>query len=390
MTSHDGPMPVHPRAPYVGTPVAAARAGRSARNEIVVDPRSRGAARVGETAHPRLTYRPDLDGLRAIAVLGVLASHATLPNPLPTATVGVTAFFVLSGYLITGLLLKERRQTGGISLRGFYVRRFRRLGPGLAVLLAFVTVVGVAGGYASSWAGSVLVTIGYVANWPLVQGGGPSPLAHAWSLSIEEQFYIVWPALLVLGGRRWAIVTAVAGIALAFGLRSVVDGQTSYYSTFTRIDAIFAGCLLAIAPVRLPRWAGLAGLVLLAMACLPMDNTLRLPLSTIGALGVIAGGVPALGRIAAFGKRAYGIYLWDFPLTLLLGPGIGGLAAICAAEISYRTIEARFRSGRRRQADLLVTDGRIAALEEQPEPAAPGLFPEKRGLGASGIPADAR
>lgn len=310
----------------------------------------------------RVRYRADLDGLRALAVGGVLLSHATLPNPLPAGVVGVTAFFVLSGYLITSLLLGEKAATGRVKLRAFYGRRIRRLGPALVVVLAFVVVTGVAGLWRSPWIPGVAGAVGYVSNWFAVGGITLGPLAHAWSLSIEEQFYLVWP-LLALGGRRVLIIVAVLGIALAVVLRTFTDSPTTYYSTFTRMDAILAGSLLALVPLRFPSWAGTLGLATLVMVALvPLDFAVGLPFATVAAVVTVAGGVPWLRHLAPLGKRAYGIYLWNWPLTLLVGP-LAAPLSIIAAEVSWRTIEARFSSRRK----LLRSRDRVVALVVEPQ-----------------------
>lgn len=182
--------------------------------------------------HTPLTYRPALDGLRALAVLGVLVFHLW-PNAARGGWLGVDLFFVLSGYLITTLLVREYVQRGGIDLRGFWLARARRLMPTLVVVLLAVLVMATfwtlpSRRYAVSL--DVLSTLAYVANWHFISGdeayfasnGTPSPLRHAWSLAIEEQYYLLFPLLLLaltrfLTRRRhlafWLLALAAASAA---------------------------------------------------------------------------------------------------------------------------------------------------------------------------------
>src|SRR5688572_19999684 len=184
-----------------------------------------------------LRHMPALDGLRGLAVAGVVLCHA---GHLTGGYLGVDLFFVLSGFLITSLLLTERRDTGRISLSGFWARRARRLLPALFGMLAGVAV------YAAVWAdraeldpirADALATLGYVANWRAIFAGNgywdvfsaPSPLEHTWSLAIEEQFYLVWPlavlALLWVGrGSARAVLTG----SLALGAASAAWMIASY------------------------------------------------------------------------------------------------------------------------------------------------------------------
>src|ERR1700759_4879627 len=178
---------------------------------------------------PHIAYRPGLDGLRAIAVAAVFLYHARI-DWLPGGYLGVDLFFVLSGYLITSLLLAEFRSSGRIALGAFWVRRARRLFPALLSLLPVVA------GYARSFArtdelsavrAQALAALAYVANWQAIFQhksywelfAAPSPLEHTWSLSIEEQFYVVWPLLVALllrrGGSRTLLAVALGLSALS-------------------------------------------------------------------------------------------------------------------------------------------------------------------------------
>ena len=185
------------------------------------------------------SHVPALDGVRALAVTAVLVFHAR-PDWLPGGFLGVDAFFVLSGYLITGLLLAEAGTRGSVRLGAFWARRARRLLPALLVLLVVVALVGREVLPRAELAGlrlDALAALGYVANWRMIfRGGGyfavtapPSPLQHTWSLAIEEQFYLVWPLLVVLAlrVRRWRgllLAGCVAGVAA-----SAVAGALLYH-----------------------------------------------------------------------------------------------------------------------------------------------------------------
>src|SRR4051794_16259082 len=156
-------------------------------------------------------FRPELEGLRGIAILLVLLFHGAIPG-FPSGFVGVDVFFVLSGFLITGLLIRERETTGTLSLRNFYARRFRRILPAAAVVLVITILLAVVvmppldlprfAGDAVAAALSVSnVRFAIQANDYFSSTQTPSPVLHYWSLSVEEQFYLVWPALLLLVAR---------------------------------------------------------------------------------------------------------------------------------------------------------------------------------------------
>jgi peptidoglycan/LPS O-acetylase OafA/YrhL len=159
----------------------------------------------------RMGYRPELDGLRAVAVLAVVLYHLHGPQaPILGGFLGVDLFFVLSGFLITRLLLEDHRRRGSISLRSFYRRRMARLFPALAVVLAFVTLDAVtigSGGPRTQLLAGVAATIGYSANWLWGTGHAFGTLDAMWSLSVEEQFYVVWPFAFLLIMRRGTIRT---------------------------------------------------------------------------------------------------------------------------------------------------------------------------------------
>ena len=201
---------------------------------------------------PRLPYMPGVDGLRALAVAAVVIYHLGA-GWLPGGFLGVNVFFVISGYLITSLLLAEHRRTGRIELRRFWLRRGRRLLPALFVMIVVVLAVMVLvhPGEVARLRGAVLASFGYVANWYFAfahvsyfeQFGRPSILQHLWSLAVEEQFYLLWPPIIVLGlmllGRRWllaGVCVLIAGsTALAWMLWApFTDPSRIYYGTDTR------------------------------------------------------------------------------------------------------------------------------------------------------------
>jgi peptidoglycan/LPS O-acetylase OafA/YrhL len=214
-----------------------------------------------------LPYLPGLDGLRALAVVAVLLYHAEL-SWLPGGFLGVEVFFVISGYLITALLLTEWRQHGRVDLKGFWIRRARRLLPALYLLLAVTLAYAVVflPGEVAGLRGDVIAALGYVTNWYLVFGhesyfeaiGRPSLLKHLWSLAVEEQFYLLWPPVLAvglsLGAKRWrqrrvmlvALSGAVASTLLMVVLyRPEVDPSRIYFGTDTRATGLLIGAALA-------------------------------------------------------------------------------------------------------------------------------------------------
>jgi len=201
----------------------------------------------------RLGYRPALDGFRGVSILAVMLYNTGI---LTGGFLGVDMFFVLSGFLITSLLLDELASTGHVSFRAFYVRRALRLLPALAPLVV------IAGGAMIVWdpslgtVGFVLSVIFYTANWAIVYGLPQGLLGHAWSLAIEEQFYAIWPPLLLLlvrmVRRRWAlllIVVAAVGLAVAYRF-TIMSTPTRMARIYVGLDAhadpVLVGCALGI------------------------------------------------------------------------------------------------------------------------------------------------
>jgi len=300
-------------------------------------------------------WRPGLDGLRAIAVLGVMAYHE--PNvELAGGFLGVDLFFVLSGFLITGLLLDERRRSGTVSLRSFWNRRARRLLPALAAfLLAVVAITMIIGDVSQrrDLPGGIFSSVFYVSNWNLItqnqsyfnQFGSLSPLRHLWSLAIEEQFYLLWPLIVLaclMHSRRLLIaVTAIATIC-SIGLMAFLlgdgDPSRSYYGTDTRAFSLLIGALGAIFAWHLRPSGkrtfllsviGLAGLAA-AFAFIHDDDRWMyrggFVLFALLALGVIilASGETFVSKAMAhpvlrkIGFLSYALYLWHWPVRVFV------------------------------------------------------------------------
>jgi peptidoglycan/LPS O-acetylase OafA/YrhL len=342
-----------------------------------------------------LGFRPDIEGLRAVAVTLVVLSHAGI-GLFAGGYVGVDVFFVISGFLITTLLLKELRRDGTISLPGFYARRALRLLPVSTVVLLSTLL--------ASWLWlpatrfqsislDALFSTFYGINWRLAYEGtdylnataAPSPLQHLWSLAVEEQFYLVWPLLLlaVWAGRRGARRAAAAlGALIALSLVVSVEQTTTaapwaYFGSHTRAWELGIGALVAAAAGVLPRtpkafaaaltWGGLAAVI---VAALIFDDHTAFPgyvalLPVLGTAAVIAGG-GAAGRWGAgtligtapfrfIGKLSYGWYLWHWPVLMIWpaalvhdksvkGNLVFALAALGLAFVTYHLVENPVRT----------------------------------------------
>ena len=356
------------------------------------------ASDVPSAADPRDGFRADLEGLRAVAVVLVLLYHASVPG-FAGGYVGVDVFFVLSGFLITGLLLREVRRTGTISLPNFYARRARRILPASALVL-LVTVVGSAlllpPLRVPDVAGDAAAAALYVSNMRFALQAtdylqaqmAPSPLLHFWSLGVEEQFYVFWPALVLLivrgrtdAGRRVAIAAGLIS-AVSFGLAlwlTEANAPWAFFSLPTRAWELGLGAFLAIGGTQLARiparpaavaaWVGLAmvgisGVVLSTDT--PFPGTAAL-LPTVGSALVIAGGFRqglfAPGRwlslaIPRFlGRISYSLYLWHWPVLVLPAAALGSrlpwwargalvLVAIGLSAATQRWVENPLRHGR--------------------------------------------
>ena len=338
------------------------------------------------------TYRPDIDGLRAIAILSVLAFH-TLPAWVPGGFTGVDVFFVISGYLISGIILNDL-QRGVFSFVGFYCRRIRRIFPALLVVLAFVWAYGwfelLPGEYQRAGK-HIAAGAGFVANLALYKevsyfdtSAELKPLLHLWSLGIEEQFYILWPLFLFLTWRlranQWMPILAVASLSFVISiLVTHSHPEGAFYLPQARFWELLVGALLAHAdqfdhkPWATPRRSGALawlGVLLLAGAFATLNRSRLFPgwwatLPVAGAALLIAAG-PAtwinrhlLGNrlMIGVGLISYPLYLWHWPLLSLLrivqGPDLAPAAGLSAAAVSvglacliYRYIELPIQSFR--------------------------------------------
>ena len=348
-----------------------------------------------------LPYMPALDALRALAVVAVFAYHA-LPGDAPGGFIGVDIFFVLSGYLITSLLLREYEVRGRISLRGFWTRRARRLFPAVWVLIGVCLVVSavfIPESLAATRRDAVASLL-YVQNWNLILEsqsyfgaiGRPPLLQHLWTLSIEEQFYLVWPlvmlAVLPRLRRRGLLAVSLVGAAgstwLMWSLYSP-DGDPSrvYFGTLTRAAPLLLGAALAVvwpagrlragidrsAALMLDAIGGLALAALLVVIATVNDYDPRLYRGGLTAIALVTAVLIAvtvhpgahLGRLADrrplrwLGRRSYGIYLWHWPVIVLSRPhldvpisgwplvALQASATLALAAASYRFIEQPIR-----------------------------------------------
>ncbi|MET0566430.1 MAG: acyltransferase [Acidimicrobiia bacterium] len=321
---------------------------------------------------------PALDGLRGFAILFVLAAHSNIVHVYVAGQVGVTLFFVLSGFLITYLLLDEVDETGGVDLKAFYGRRALRLLPALLVYLVGVAIlVSVLGLGLPVWDMTWPPAL-YVANYVQIFGQDLYAHRHLWSLAVEEHFYLVWPVLVWLGAtRRLKILglVLVGLVAWRLGI-GVIDAVWAYHSTDTNAYALGIGCLLAAAyqrgwRIRLHRRTAEAGVFVLLFLCLVPVRDLG-HLYEVGVwLSPLAALVSALCIYAAvelrpaflearglrwFGGISYALYLWHAPLlqipTLAASPLTRLTAlglAIGIAWLSWTWIESPILKSRWRQ-----------------------------------------
>jgi peptidoglycan/LPS O-acetylase OafA/YrhL len=353
-------------------------------------------------------HMPGLDGVRAIAVTAVLLFHAN-PDWLPGGFLGVDVFFALSGFLISSLLLAELGETGGVRFGRFYQRRARRLLPALFLVLIATSVLAatVAQDAAARVREDVVASFFYVTNWWYVlhgqsyfeATGRPPMLQHLWSLAVEEQFYLVWPLLLYglwrLGRVQGVRIGAIAGallstalmawIAVRDGMPDLTDASRVYFGTDTHAMTLLVGAALATVwtPSRISReltvrgrrvtsgagFAALLALVAIFWFVGPMSTALYrggflvvgLVSTAVVACSAVTGTAFAgvLGRqpLRWLGQRSYGIYLWHWPIFMVLRPGIDLDAdgwpvqvlrfalTFVAAELSYRLVEMPIRRG---------------------------------------------
>ena len=334
-------------------------------------------------------YMPALDGLRAFAVLVVVAFHA---GALSSGWLGVEVFFVLSGYLITSLAVAEVGGSGTIDLRAFWGRRIRRLWPAICVYL-LITLVVLVPRFVSVVPPSLdhlVATLTWRQNWQMIGDGGygagfrSGAVEHFWSLSIEEQFYVVWPVVLWLGartiGRRWgapairsaAFVGVVcSSIVVCWGIARDWSVDRLYLGSDTRVLGLFAGA--ALAGLRLAGRRGVVaasvGTALVVVGCLTFGDirhevlagplqafTAVSALAVVGAAG-LRGGPLTWRPVRATGRWSFGIYLWHVPISMIVGAHVAsawwdavitGVVATAVAALSYRLVESPVRRRLRR------------------------------------------
>jgi len=352
-----------------------------------------------------LKYMPALDGLRALAVIAVLAYHAEMPW-LPAGFLGVDIFFVISGYLITALLLSEHARTGGIKLRRFWGRRALRLLPGLILMLAAVSLIVpiLAPDQNENLGGDVIAALTYVSNWwmifqdqPYFEAiGRPPLLQHLWSLAVEEQFYLLWPLALAFALRnpfrkprrlvKWILLAVAASAgAMALMYSPELDVSRVYYGTDTRLGTILLGAALAFlwspgnrtaTPTRvgglvrdIAALGALAALGWVMATWNQFDSTLYLGGFTLVAFlaAVVVGAASHPGALTRgllgnlpmrwLGHRSYSIYLWHWPVFMVTRPeldttltGMPLLAfrmalTMSLAMASYSLVERPVRTG---------------------------------------------
>jgi peptidoglycan/LPS O-acetylase OafA/YrhL len=362
-----------------------------------------------------ISYRPALDGLRAAAVTGVIIYHLEYPW-LPGGFLGVDLFFVLSGYLITALLLDELRRRGRIDVGAFWARRARRLLPALLVTLAATALAIRTWIPVVHWPAlrdDILASLFYFANWRYIATeqsyfGTPeslAPLRHTWSLAVEEQFYLVWPLLVILAwtlGRAWpatriwiagGVGLAITGSALALALTyDPVWPTRAYIASDTRAQQLLIGAALAVALARWPAFGrrsaapvGLAASAVLLAFAVTMPSTGPFYYKGGATLAALASAAliwsvqtaPAapLARFIAIaparwiGKISYGLYLWHWPVIVFMPLAVTGLAntwlnvarvaaTVVLAAVCYAVVENPVRRGRPRLA--VGTPGRVA------------------------------
>lgn len=359
-------------------------------------------------------FRADIEGMRAIAVIGVMLWHAGV-GLLPGGFVGVDVFFVVSGFLMTGLLLEEARARGRIDLGRFYARRARRLLPAALAALAGTAVLTVAFLPRTRWGeigGDLVASAAYLVNWRLAERSVayldlervPTPVQHYWSLAVEEQFYVVWPLLVLLvlvvarGRARvftaWMWTTTAVLLVGSAGLSwwwTQAHPSQAYFVTFTRVHELMLGAVVALGAAswaRLPRPAaavlGWVGLGMILASFVVIDLTTPFPglwalLPTAGTALVIVAGLTA-GRwgperllrarwLQRVGRLSYSLYLWHWPFVAVAAsmakvgtggqdslPVTWGLAAVLVSAVpawlSFRYVEDPARARGRTLASI--------------------------------------
>jgi peptidoglycan/LPS O-acetylase OafA/YrhL len=284
-----------------------------------------------------MPYNPALDGVRALSILAVVLFHCEVPGARG-GFIGLDVFFVLSGYLITSLLATEHRQ-GGIEVGRFYARRALRLYPTLLLMIAaYVVLAPILWPADNRWLSAALAAF-YVYDYALPFWELTYTIGHTWSLGVEEKFYLLWPLLLPLVLRtrhpvRWLLSAFLAVTAWRYFVALTWTWPQAYFCFDTRMSGILLGAIAALTRFKVSRYAlamaCVALAVLMTLPSLPtMDQTeavtLRITLAELSAFVLVCHA--AENRTASFlasrpmvyiGRLSYGIYLWHFPLVLLL------------------------------------------------------------------------
>jgi peptidoglycan/LPS O-acetylase OafA/YrhL len=353
---------------------------------------------------PSERYRPDIDGLRAIAVMLVVNFHA-FPLAMPGGFIGVDIFFVISGFLITGIIAREI-SAQRFSLVGFYIRRIRRIFPALIVVLSAVLLLGWLWMLPHAYAqlsSDVFASAAFAANIALMLQSGyfdiesaKKPLLHLWSLGIEEQFYLAWPLILILATRWRAGLLAVACfIALASFIFNVAlighDPVATFYLPFTRAWELLAGAVLALTWNRVDQseaasnWRAWAGVALIVLAAAVLDVHRAFPgwwalLPVAGSALLLSAPVSWVNRtllgwppMVWIGLISYPLYLWHWPLLVMfaiikfepLTPVGTELALLLSAALAWATywfVEKPLRFGGRRAFKAAALGAAMAAV----------------------------
>jgi peptidoglycan/LPS O-acetylase OafA/YrhL len=315
-----------------------------------------------------MRYNPALDGVRALAVAFVMAFHISHPI-FQGGKIGVDIFFVLSGYLITSILLDELRRTGGISLIDFYARRALRLLPALGILVMFELVRSMFSSNGNEIREATLIGAAYLENWNAVYHFGPTDvMGHTLSLATEEQFYLLWPLLLPFVVKNRPLIWLCGGFT-AMLIARVIFWKEGYslmlsYSPFLRPIGLLVGCTLAFLPIqnwRIPNFALPVLLLPLTVILFSADKGASTLVSSIATAGLIvyfqgaraADTVFAASPMRYIGRISYGLYLYHYPMFNLTEKWkehmpsplyeIGLIAMIfLAAAASYEFVEKPF------------------------------------------------
>ncbi|MEV4343673.1 acyltransferase [Actinoplanes sp. NPDC049596] len=366
-------------------------------------------------------FRPDIEGLRAVAILLVVLFHAGVPG-VAGGYVGVDVFFVISGFLITSLMLRELAESGRISLFAFYARRCRRLLPAAALVLVTVVLAGyhwlgfLRGddiGTDATWAALFMANFRFAGQGVdyLASQSAPSPVLHFWSLAVEEQFYLVWPIALVLLlwlGFRWALPYWLTG-AVILSLAYAIGQPTtwSFFSPVARAWELGLGCLLGLAagrlrliPYRVASTMAAVGLALIVIAALTFDEQTQFPsyaaaLPAGAAVLVLAGrGDALLGSrpLRWLGRLSYSLYLWHWPVLVIAAQAYGGplpararaalvLVSLGLAVTTYVCVEDPIRRNRRLKRSHLLSLALAAVLIAAPPAVARWMASTSPGAG---------